>query len=69
MCLLSSLLTHTHTHTQYKKFKEESMAHYEPPGDDILCLCKKEIALSSAVKVKVQDAATAEAEPTVSGGK
>ena len=54
---------------QYKKFKEMSFENYKPSGDDILCLCKKEIAMSSATKVKVAEPSKAEPEPTVSGQK
>ena len=54
------------------KFKEMSFEHYKPSGDDILCLCKKEIAMSSACSVAVgrgEEASKKETQPTVAGQK
>jgi hypothetical protein len=53
----------------YKKFKDMSFDHYKPSGDDILCLCKKEITMSSARQVNVGSAPTPDPQPTVAGQK
>lgn len=49
-----------------------SFDNYQPSGDDILCLCKKEIAMSTAKPVTVSGGETINKEPpqpTVAGQK
>lgn len=46
-----------------------SVENYRPSGDDILCLCKKEIAMASAKKVTVEEPSMQTTQPTVAGQK
>jgi hypothetical protein len=55
--------------TFYQKFKDKSASNYQPAGDDILCVCKKEITMSSASSVPVSGDSKPETQPTVAGQK
>lgn len=61
--------TSTHTylflHSQYTKYKEYSIDHFQPSGDSILCKCKTEIDPTQGRPVVVSQ--PEEPETAVSG--